>query len=630
MNKEFGWYHPVDESDQWDGFNDSGIETFAGSPIEHLAREVNQNSLDAAESQSNIVDIRIRLHDVQTNEIPDLEELQTNLELCYEASKKESNKAKVFFEIALSELGKSRISVLEVSDFNTFGMKGPSKNGTPFYAFMKAKGQSRKESSTAAGSYGIGKFAPYAVSKIRTIFVSSVYKNSSGSFRQLTQGKSILMSHDINGTRKLGVGFWGKKEKCQPIVGISSGVPDWIQRVNRESDLPEMKGTKLSILCFATSKDWREYLAVSVAENFFAAICNNNLRVDIDGYYILDKDSIHDFFNRDDIRSLIEGRKNEPKQFDNRKYYLAALQEEDIIVEESQNTQLGLCQIRILVREGLPKKVCALRNGMFISDYLNGLKSFSDFKDFVAVFTCLSSKGNELLRNMEPPKHDDFEPDRLLTPEEQALGTLALKSLARWIRQMLRRHAKDPVSEVTEIDELKEYFSDEGAEGTGDSTEEINPFGEVKIQAKPIKIMSLATKKPGEGAQGGEGDGTEGGDGGQGQGGGDGEGGKGGGNGGTGSGSRKSAVDIKDFRAVPLDAKTRKVSFTPTISGTISLRLMEAGADSDYETSIMKTSRGELDKGGAILDVTAESRFTLEIEMRQDFLGALKVVAHEV
>lgn len=45
--KKIGWLHPKDASDQWDGFNEPGIEHFSGSPIRHLAREVNQNSLDS-------------------------------------------------------------------------------------------------------------------------------------------------------------------------------------------------------------------------------------------------------------------------------------------------------------------------------------------------------------------------------------------------------------------------------------------------------------------------------------------------------------------------------------------------------------------------------------------------------
>lgn len=140
--KTIGWHHPVDESDQWDGFNEPGMEHFTGSPIQHLAREVNQNALDA--SDGGIVEVKIRHHSVKVSEIPDVEELRANLKFCHQASKQESTKAEAFFEGALAELEKPRISVLEISDYNTTGMEGPAENGTPFYAFMKAKGQSRK------------------------------------------------------------------------------------------------------------------------------------------------------------------------------------------------------------------------------------------------------------------------------------------------------------------------------------------------------------------------------------------------------------------------------------------------------------------------------------------------------
>ncbi len=47
MTEESSWFFPKDDSDQFDGFNDSGINTFTGNPICHLAREINQNAIDA-------------------------------------------------------------------------------------------------------------------------------------------------------------------------------------------------------------------------------------------------------------------------------------------------------------------------------------------------------------------------------------------------------------------------------------------------------------------------------------------------------------------------------------------------------------------------------------------------------
>jgi len=218
VSRDWGWVHATDESDQWDGFNDSGIEHFRGKPIIHLAREIIQNSLDARVSGDEPVVVKIRLHKVPTISIPDIEQLRENIKLCLDAAEDpecgEGPKAADFFRRAYEVINKNEISVLEISDFNTSGIVGPCINGKPYYAFMKASGQSVKQSDTASGSYGIGKFAPYAVSSLRTIFVSTVYKDDKGNDIQLTQAKAILTSYFTKDkTTRKGVGFWGKKHR---------------------------------------------------------------------------------------------------------------------------------------------------------------------------------------------------------------------------------------------------------------------------------------------------------------------------------------------------------------------------------------------------------------------------------
>jgi len=195
MTDTCSWYFPPDHSGQFDGFNDSGIETFLGNPICHLAREINQNALDAGNGKP--VDVQFMKREIATSEIPNFEELKNTFIRCSEIAERDGAKTKVFFENALNFLSKPKISVLEISDYNTSGIEGPCKLEKPYFAFMKASGQSRKSSETAAGSYGIGKYAPYAISKLRTIFVSTTYKNGS-SYEQLTQGKAILISHYQN------------------------------------------------------------------------------------------------------------------------------------------------------------------------------------------------------------------------------------------------------------------------------------------------------------------------------------------------------------------------------------------------------------------------------------------------
>lgn len=634
MAKKIGWLHPSDESDQWNGFNDEGIEHFSGRPIPNLAREVNQNSLDAANSGLETVRVTMRLIHVETATIPNLEEFKKTIVLCSKAALNESDKAKRFFENAIAEIDKKEIAVLEICDYNTKGMAGPSVNGTPFYAFIKASGQSKKPGDNATGSFGIGKFAPYAVSKLRTVFVSTVYANKEGNHEQLTQGKSVMMSHDDGETRRQGVGYWGITDRCQPISGVRKDIPSWIQRAHSEEALSSSLGTKLSILAFDNTPGWQDTLAVSVAENFFGAINAGKLEVEIGDMPLLSKDTINKFFQNDEVKATIDKDKNDPDQFDNCRHYLSALQDgTEIFVETTEQKELGLCELRILVNETLPKKVCFLRNGMFITDSLAipGLKNFSDFKEFIAVVECKSKKGIALLRAMEPPRHDNFEPARLPTHDEQKKGQRALRDLAVWIREMLKRHAKNPVSEVTTLDELKEYFADESGEGSEKGTEEIDPYGKIIIRAKPLKPRLEANKqKQGEGAEE-ETEGEEGGGGAERESGGDGIGGEGGsGAEGGGSAQAKLIMAINNIRAIASDGKRRTLLFTPSKSGKIAVGIMEAGADTDYNIGIESSDIGSVQKGKVLLEVKAHSRVMLNISLSEDFSGALKVVAYEV
>lgn len=632
---KIGWIHPVDDSDQWDGFNDPGIEHFSGSPTRNLAREVNQNSLDAIDDAcEKPVVIKISKHSVLVSSIPNVEQLRKNINNCSSYAEQEGPKAMQFFETAVTELAKSKITVLEISDFNTKGMKGPSRNGTPFYAFTKAKGQSKKPSEVSTGSFGIGKFAPYAVSKLRTVFVSTVYKDDGGEYQQLTQGKSILMSHDdAKDRRHQGVGFWGVIAKCQPVHDAASDMPEWIVRASSKNDYKTSLGTKLVILGFDDKKGWERQLAASVAENFFGAISTKRLEVHIADAYAITAETISTILTDAEIVSSVTGQSNEPELLENSSHYLSCLDDGgDVIVEQSQMLHLGLCELRLRLAEGLPKRVCVLRNGMFISDSINlhGLKSFSDFKDFTAVFQCKSDKGNELLRAMEPPKHDAFEPDRLPTKEDQEKGKVALKDMARWIREMLKRHAKDPVSDVTTLDELKDYFAEEGEQGTGDGSEEINPYGSVTLTARPLpqkKATTPTTNESGDGA--GESDGGTGGGGDHGD---DDEGGDGGGKGddqgGSGAGAQKPTIQLLNPRAVVTAANQRRIAFTPGKSGLMEIALFEVGADQDFQIEVKYANHGTIKDGKVRLNVKENAREVIEVKLAEEFNGALKVVAH--
>ncbi|WP_319380176.1 hypothetical protein [Thiomicrorhabdus sp.] len=627
---EIGWLHPVDEADQWDGFNDSGIEHFRGDPLSNLAREVIQNAMDAGLSGS-IVKVDILLKSIATNDIPNINELKANIESCLEASEFESDKAKTFFENALNQLSKNSVKVLEISDYNTTGMKGPAQNGTPYYAFMKARGQSKKLNDTAGGSYGIGKFAPYAVSQIRTIFVSTIYEDEENNKEQLTQAKSLLMSHEKEGKRRQAIGYWGLKDKCMPVKGFDKTLSEVLVR-STSSDFSS--GTKLVVLAFDDSnKHWEELLAASIAENFFGAINKDELIVNVNEKYRLDGSSLADLFENQSIIDAVEKSGDGLERFSSRKYYLEALNSNIAFCESTQNKILGHCELRVLVDESLPSKVCALRNGMFITEQLRGLMRFSGFKDFVAVFECTDPTGNELLRSMEPPRHDSFEPERLDTQEMKAKGNKALNDIAKWVRGVLQKLAKEPSSEVTSVDELKEFFGYEDNENSVNSEKEINPFGNVVWKPRPIKVTMSQSKLNGSVTSTGDGDSQNGGgplsdNGGN-------EGSSGGGNGengvnGTSGGEARKSISIKNIRSVILPTGQRSLAFTPNYSGEICLSIFECGDDQDYFISVVQTDLGEVTGGRINMAVEAGQRYNIKVNVEDAFDGAIKVVANEV
>jgi hypothetical protein len=206
----------------------------------------------------------------------------------------------------------------------------------------------------------------------------------------------------------------------------------------------------------------------------------------MEGNFSITAESLPRIMRDEDLRKAIEHQANEPEKFDTVANYVDALNnDEGTIIEHTQNQWLGKCTLRILVRENLPKTVAILRNGMLITERLPRLIRFGDMKDFVAVFQCESTEGQALLRGMEPPRHDTFEPERLSEAKRKD-GRKALISIADWVKDMLKRHAKDPVTEETNLDEMADFFADEEEDGLKKAVEE-NPSGTVKIRLRPLK-----------------------------------------------------------------------------------------------------------------------------------------------
>ena len=81
--------------------------------------------------------------------------------------------------------------------------------------------------------------------------------------------------------------------------------------------------------------------------------------------------------------------------------------------------------------------------GMLVTAQQRGLIRFPGFRDFAALCVFEDPQGNELLREMENPQHDQFEPSRL-PEQDRARGRRALNRITRWIRDEVKRVAGPP------------------------------------------------------------------------------------------------------------------------------------------------------------------------------------------
>ena len=168
------WNFPSNNYGQIFGIADSGVETFKGTPIKSLAREICQNSLDAALENDEPTRIEFRTFELDPRQIPDYNGLEDALNRALDFwSQQQSTKAKTFFKQALAVMHKPTITCLRISDFNTSGLVGSREEyNSPWCNLTKSSGASDKSGSNG-GSFGIGKFAPYACSSLRTVFYST-------------------------------------------------------------------------------------------------------------------------------------------------------------------------------------------------------------------------------------------------------------------------------------------------------------------------------------------------------------------------------------------------------------------------------------------------------------------------
>ena len=410
------------------------------------------------------------------------------------------------------------------------------------------------------------------------------------------------MSHFSEHGETQGTGFFGMKEGCERLPG--NAIPKRFRILGNDGQ--PVEGTALFVLGFRADRDWRCQIAESVVVNYFYAIATEKLDVIVEPDKRLEQLNLLQI-NADSMErwfKYLEGQNSDGDigeeggvSLADARIYWEMLR--DGIQVEKQDPDLGHCRLFIKVADGLPSKVGFVRNtGMLITTQQRHLIRFPGCRDFAALCVFENSAGNELLRRMENPQHDQFEPNRL--PEDQrSRGRRALRRITDWIRAEIRNSAGFPDSaKKTVLSELAAYLPDyqpeepfEDAPQGGDRSTGEPGFGErVRVRLKPVRRtkppelpLDEGTESESDGNdtgnEGGSPTGIHGGEGGnEGTGEGEGQGGTGG-RGGTG---KYHAIPVSGVRILPIADRENsyRLSFVADADGFARLTLEEAGDSS--------------------------------------------------
>lgn len=466
---------PALEGGQEQGLNDAGVEAFQGSIGQYVVRECAQNSGDAPASAGSVVRVEFDVSTWSTRDIPCISELTEKLKACREYWK-DDEKTKRFFDAALVELRHGKLRVLRVGDYGTTGLiGGDNERNKGWFALVKSQGVSVKQGDLAGGSFGIGKSSPFAASRLRTVFYSTRTSES----KVALQGISRLVTHrGVSGKTTQAVGFIGgylPGEKGRDPIFTAIRDPEMIPNRFRRDQV----GTDIYILGYYTHEgNWERELVVAILNNFWPAIHRGTMEFKVGGKEIA----------ADNLGQLINSLRGTP-EFRAYQYYGAVVDRGHVEIETRLPT-VGTCGLYLTTSgDDLSKDVCMMRKaGMIITTY----RPQNMRTNYSGLFVCEESKGNRLLRAMEPPRHDQWDPKRVEGP----MGRQALSEIRGWIRDEVRK--LNPIVSGKSFDEedLSKYLPELEDQGVAAGGESQDPGSEPGLYGVPTDKPADATTMP--------------------------------------------------------------------------------------------------------------------------------------
>ena len=481
------WCFPSNNGGEKRGLNDSGIETFNDNPIKSLAREICQNSLDAVLKEKTAI-VEFNTFSIRSSEFPDKDGFNDILNKCYDYSKDNKNpKTPNFFKRALEKLKSNRLLMLRISDFNTTGLKG-----TDWDNLVNSSGASEKAEGKG-GSFGIGKNAPFACSEFRTIFYSTLDLDGNKKSKGVSRLISFKIGKNADNSDNLsqGTGYFG--------IDNSFNIKhmDDMLKLDKSFDRTT-SGTDIFISAFKTTseEEFKSNIIAEVLDGFLIAIWQQKLEIRVNGYII----------NKDSLQTVIEEYNNSLNENTIMCFDLLVdpnTEWHSLPIKLSGTMPIGNINFGFKFRFDGTNKVSMIRSsGMKILDKTNLCPSLR----FVGLSIVEGDVLNSLLRSLENPSHNKWEPQRSDNP----LGAKnVLKDIYNGLTDKLNEIASNTFDDQIDIEGAGDYLPDEVEDEQKLENEQISNKDslnkiidvEVKVINKPKSVAHLETDELGDDIQ---------------------------------------------------------------------------------------------------------------------------------
>ncbi|MDZ7694750.1 MAG: hypothetical protein U5K69_27135 [Balneolaceae bacterium] len=265
--------------------------------------------------------------------------------------------------------------------------------------------------------------------------------------------------------------YCGKEDKQKSVRDINE-LSENYRKIFKRNEW----GLSQYAVCPILRKGWQTEFIKAILRNYWMLLDIGELEVEIynEGERI-------SYINSDKLEKYLS------KHFDPDKYvpediepggnpydYYKAYKKSEPIIEKVDG--LGTVKFHCLELEHQnTNRIAYLRNGMTI--YTDSEWGFGSI-GYCGVFYCSDPKGNSVLRLMEPPKHNAFEPEKLDERSEDFTfkdGEKILRSIKSIVREPLKEikdKYKEPAEDIPWLDDLLQSMMGKNNSGIGKRTGE--------------------------------------------------------------------------------------------------------------------------------------------------------------